>query len=106
MLRGGTRISRSFSSRPPERRRFWQIHMDRTQAQAEILQLATDYRGASVLDYDTAKAVLGEERFAKMMADNIRNQPRAGRCVYFWNVLDAAMAMEGGKVVYRLDSAR
>jgi hypothetical protein len=79
--------------------------MDRAQAQAEVLNLATDYRGASVLDYDTAKALLGEERFAKMMADNIRNQPRAGRCVYFWNVLDYAGDPERGSANYRLEDS-
>lgn len=78
--------------------------MDRAQAQASILQHAVTMQVASVLSHADAKQILGDVRFAKMMADDARNQPRSwGGFVYFWNVLDAAMSLEAGKVVYRLE---
>lgn len=64
--------------------------MARAEAEYEIMGHVQIQDGEAVLSHGDARRLLGEERFARMMADPIRNLPRGGEWIYFWNVLDYA----------------
>ena len=64
--------------------------MTRNEAEAKIKPLIQIVDGGAVLSHSDARRLIGDERFGRMMRDPVRNLPRGGEWIYFWNVLDYA----------------
>lgn len=76
--------------------------MNRNEAEQIVMQHVAVIDGGAVVSHADAKRLIGEERFAKMMRDPIRNLPRGGEWIYFWNVLDYAGWPVLGSAEYKL----